>query len=240
MDTIKIGKYIAENRKKKRLTQAQLAEKLGVNSKTISRWENGNYMPDISLLKPLSEELGISLNDLLSGETVKHEHYQDKLEENILNTIDYTNKKSNGLKDVSALIFFALGIVVTIAALIIIPSENVLGGFHIFLGIIITLIGVVIFTKRLIYWKRILISFCFFIFSVLLLIGTDYIGVVSMHQAPRFAISVTSTAKSIYYDTLFYDVLRINPNSDEEVFSILPNQNYDNYDLYQLENSAEE
>ena len=93
MDIIKIGKFIAENRKKKGMTQEQLAEKLGVTSKTISRWENGNYMPDISLLKPISKELDISLNDLLSGEKVNNEQYQEKLEENILNTIDYTNKK---------------------------------------------------------------------------------------------------------------------------------------------------
>ncbi|MBR1540481.1 MAG: helix-turn-helix transcriptional regulator [Clostridia bacterium] len=77
MDTIKIGKFIAENRKAKKLTQEQLAEKLGVTAKTISRWENGNYMPDISLLKPLSTELGVSLNDLLSGEKVEKEQYQE-------------------------------------------------------------------------------------------------------------------------------------------------------------------
>ena len=94
MDIIKIGKYIAENRKKKNMTQEQLAEKLGVTSKTVSRWENGNYMPDNSLLIPLSEELGITLNDLLSGEKVEKEKYQEKLEENLINTIDYSNKKA--------------------------------------------------------------------------------------------------------------------------------------------------
>ena len=78
MDIIKIGKFIAEKRKEKKLTQEGLAEKLNVTSKTISRWENGNYMPDISLLKPLSEELGITLNDLISGEKVDKEHYQEK------------------------------------------------------------------------------------------------------------------------------------------------------------------
>ena len=82
MDTLKIGQFIAKNRKEKKLTQEQLAKKLGVTAKTISRWENGNYMPDISMLKPLSEELGITLNDLLSGEKVEKEYYQEKSEEN--------------------------------------------------------------------------------------------------------------------------------------------------------------
>lgn len=89
MDIVKIGKFIAEKRKEKGLTQEQLGVKIGVTSKTISRWENGNYMPDISLLKPLSDELNISLNDLISGEKVKTENYQEKLEENIINTISY-------------------------------------------------------------------------------------------------------------------------------------------------------
>ena len=93
MDVIKIGKFIATNRKEKKLTQEQLAEKLGVTAKTISRWENGNYMPDISLLQPLSEELGITLNDLLSGQKVAKEEYQEKLEENMVNTLDFTNQK---------------------------------------------------------------------------------------------------------------------------------------------------
>lgn len=70
MDTKKIGKFISENRKRKGLTQEQLGELLGVTNKTISRWENGNYMPDLSLLIPLSETLNISLNELLNGKYI--------------------------------------------------------------------------------------------------------------------------------------------------------------------------
>ena len=80
MDVKKIGRFIAENRKAKNLTQKELAEKLGVSDKTVSRWENGNYMPDLSLLQPLSEELGISLNELLSGEHIGREHVAEKAE----------------------------------------------------------------------------------------------------------------------------------------------------------------
>ena len=64
MDTKKIGAFIAQNRKEKGFTQEQLGEKLGVSNKTVSRWENGNYMPDLSLLEPLSQELGITLNEM--------------------------------------------------------------------------------------------------------------------------------------------------------------------------------
>ena len=70
-----------------------MQKKLGVNNRTISRWENGNNMPDVSLYKPLCEELGITINELLSGKKLNAKEYQGKLEENIVNTIDYSNKK---------------------------------------------------------------------------------------------------------------------------------------------------
>ena len=74
------------------MTQQELSEKLGVSDRTIGNWENGRNMPDLSLFKPLCKELNITLNDLLSGEKVKENEYQEKLEENIINTINYTNK----------------------------------------------------------------------------------------------------------------------------------------------------
>ena len=83
MDTLKIGKFIALKRKEKNMTQEELARILGVTNKTVSRWENGNYMPDLSLLKPLSEELGITLNELLSGEKIEE---QKKIRISVFNT----------------------------------------------------------------------------------------------------------------------------------------------------------
>ena len=67
MDQIKMGKFIAALRKEKGLTQEKLGEKLGVTNKTVSRWENGNYMPDVEMLSLLSEEFGVSINELISG-----------------------------------------------------------------------------------------------------------------------------------------------------------------------------
>ena len=154
MDIIKIGKYIAENRKKKNMTQEQLAEKIGVTSKTISRWENGNYMPDISLLKPLSEELDITLNDLLSGEKVEKEKYQEKLEENIINTIDYSNKKVIEKNNSIGLLLVIFGILCTITAMSIFPSDSSWGGFYSVFGGIVSLIGICKLTYKIKYWKR--------------------------------------------------------------------------------------
>ena len=92
MNQEKIGKFIAECRKNKNMTQQELAEKLGVSDRTVGNWENGRNMPDLSLFKPLCNELHISLNDFLSGEKVKVQNYQEKLEENIIN-LNIVNKK---------------------------------------------------------------------------------------------------------------------------------------------------
>ena len=95
MNQVKIGKFIADKRKEKKLTQQQLAEKLGVSDRAISNWENGKNMPDISLFPIISKELDVTVNDLMSGEKVDKKEYQEKFEENIIYTIDKTVKKEN-------------------------------------------------------------------------------------------------------------------------------------------------
>ena len=84
MDQIKIGKFIAECRKKNNLTQMQLAEKLNITDRAISKWENGKAMPDSSIMLDLCNELKISVNELLSGEVIKVENYNKIAEENLL------------------------------------------------------------------------------------------------------------------------------------------------------------
>ena len=81
MDQIKIGKFIAECRKKNNLTQMQLAEKLNITDRAISKWENGKGMPDSSIMLDLCAELKISVNELLSGEMIDMKEYDKKTEE---------------------------------------------------------------------------------------------------------------------------------------------------------------
>lgn len=87
MDQIKIGGFIAEERKRKGYTQKILSEKLGISDKTISKWERGNGFPEVSLLIPLCSELDITVNELLSGERVSEEQYRKKAEENMVNLV---------------------------------------------------------------------------------------------------------------------------------------------------------
>ena len=84
MNQEKIGKFIAECRKKKNLTQAQLAEKLNITDRAISKWETGKGMPDSSIMLDLCKKLDITVNELLSGEVIEMENYNLKAEENLL------------------------------------------------------------------------------------------------------------------------------------------------------------
>ena len=87
MDQIKIGKFIAECRKKNNLTQMQLAEKLNITDRAISKWENGKGMPDSSIMLDLCNELKISVNELLSGEIIEMKNYNEKLEQNLFDMV---------------------------------------------------------------------------------------------------------------------------------------------------------
>ena len=75
MDQIKTGKLIALLRRQAGLTQEELGERLGVSNKTVSRWENGNYMPDIEMLQLLAKEFDVSINELLAGEKVSGKQF---------------------------------------------------------------------------------------------------------------------------------------------------------------------
>ena len=89
MDQVKIGKFISQMRKEKGLTQKQLGEELLISDKTVSKWETGKGMPEVSLMLPLCEKLGINVNELLTGERIAEEDYKKKAEEN------YNKHKTN-------------------------------------------------------------------------------------------------------------------------------------------------
>ena len=97
MDQIKTGKFIAERRKANNLTQMQLAEKLGITDRAVSKWETGRSMPDASIMLELCEILKITVNDLLSGEVVIMENYNKELENNLLEMIKQKEKSDKKL-----------------------------------------------------------------------------------------------------------------------------------------------
>lgn len=98
MDLVKIGKYIAGKRKNLGLTQKQLAEKIGMSDKSVSKWERGVCLPDVSLYFDLCSHLGISINEFLAGEDIVHENIEKKSEENIISVVTDSKRKQKSLK----------------------------------------------------------------------------------------------------------------------------------------------
>ena len=96
MDQEKIGSFLREMRKEKNLSQEQLAEKFGVSSRSVSRWENGNTMPDISILIELADYYEVDLRELLKGER-KSEKMNEDLKETLEMVSDYTNEEKTKL-----------------------------------------------------------------------------------------------------------------------------------------------
>ena len=87
MNQVKIGKFIAALRKEKGMTQEQLGERLCVTNKTISRWENGNYMPNIEMLSLLSKEFDVSINEIISGERLGTEEFKKAADDNLVTAL---------------------------------------------------------------------------------------------------------------------------------------------------------
>ena len=98
MDQIKIGNFIAFLRKEQNLTQRELAERLGVTDRAISKWENGRGMPDLSLLVPLCEVLNISVNELLCGERIEKEDLPEKAQDTLIDALTDSHKKAKTVK----------------------------------------------------------------------------------------------------------------------------------------------
>ena len=231
MNQEKIGKFIMECRKNKKMTQSELAEKLGVTDKSVGNWENGRNMPDLSLFKPLCNELGITINDLLSGEVISKEEYQEKFEENIVNTIDYSSKRIGKYSNVIGLILVIFGLFISISAIMIFPSESSWGSIYSVFGIIIFTIGISKLTKNLKYSIRLLIVGLIFLGSLGILIFTDYINVKLNNEAPMIRESSTyigSDEEVMYYDSIFYDVIKCN-----DKFNIVKNKNYTHEELFE-------
>ena len=126
MDQIKIGKFIAECRKKNNLTQMQLAEKLNITDRAISKWENGKAMPDSSIMLDLCNELKISVNELLSGEMIEMKNYNESVEKKLLEMVK--NKEESDKKLLRAEILIGiLGLLpffISLIITIVIPMEE--------------------------------------------------------------------------------------------------------------------
>ncbi len=148
MDQIKIGMFFKELRKEKGLTQEQLAEKLRVSRRTVSRWETGSNMPDLDLLIEMSDYYEVELRELLDGKR-KGERMDKELEETVLKVADYSNDEKQKLTRRMHILFIG-GLIAAVVYLILLftdQADNFLGGFcqGVTLGMMI--VGVIMTSK---------------------------------------------------------------------------------------------
>lgn len=133
MNQEKIGRFICELRKEKGLTQDQLAEKFGISNRAVSKWENGKSLPDASIMINLCNFLGITVNELLTGERISMEDYKEKAEDTMTNVVEISQKEKRAMmKDIRnrGLFTIVLGIILWIAAIYtsrVLANNNLFG-----------------------------------------------------------------------------------------------------------------
>lgn len=225
MNQEKIGKFISECRKNKKITQSELAEQLGVTDRSVSNWENGKNMPDLSLFKPLCEILNITINELLSGEKIKA-NYQERLEENIINTINYSHKKIEQKNQLIGLLLLLFGVFISILGLMAFNPDSHACFFSMIIGVIFSIIGFFKLIRIKSYLKKLLVFIICLIGYLSMILFFDYLGVAYNKRPPIFSKTITTIDDTIDYDTIFFDVVRCNKNEKNETFTIIKNQKH--------------
>lgn len=145
MDQGKTGKFIAGERKRKGLTQKQLAEILSISDKTISKWERGGGFPEVSLLLPLCRELDITVNELLAGERVSPEDYQKKAEENMMNLVKEAQESRK--KIILSALVAALAILAALPLIVVagaLEMETWMRCLLMGIGLLVVILGIII------------------------------------------------------------------------------------------------
>lgn len=143
MDQVKIGKFIADCRRKANLTQIQLAEKLDITDRAISKWETGKSLPDSSIMLELCGLLGITANDLLSGEVVTMDNYNKNLENNLLEMVKQKEEADKRLLKLEIILGIVAVLPLIAAAVIagIVPMDEWKGGLLVGLSLLPLLIA---------------------------------------------------------------------------------------------------
>lgn len=150
MDQIKIGKFISEKRKEKGITQSELAEKLNITDRAISKWENGICMPDVGTIPELCELLNITINDLFSGEVVNMKNNEKKLEENLMEMARQKEEADKRLLNLEWIIGI-LSCIVLFGTLLVASYVEMAT----YLRIIIIVVGVIVFFVAMFYALKI-------------------------------------------------------------------------------------
>lgn len=223
MDQKKTGLFLKTLRKEKNITQEVLAEALNVSSRTVSRWETGSNMPDISLLVELSEFYQVSIAEIIDGER-KSEKMNQETKDTAIKMAEYSkNELSIEKRKLISSLLMMFGVFIIISALAVFPNESSWGSIYAVVGGIILTIGLYFRTKSVLVKRgtRVLsaagcVIVLFGIFTV-----TDYIAVSQFHQIPRFSYEKSYGDNVVEHKTLFYTVVQKYPGTENESIEIV-------------------
>jgi len=226
MYQIKIGAFLKELRKEKELTQEQLAEKLNVSGRTVSRWETGSNMPDIGMLIEIADFYDVSIPEIIDGER-KSENMDQVTRDTAVAMAEYSrNEIKTGKQKVIGILMSAFGMFIILSALSIFPSDSSWGSIYSILGSILLIAGIYLIIRPLMAKRsfRILtvlgcIALLFIVFTL-----SDYIAVTQFNQVPRFRYETSYDSRNpdqLMHKTIFFTAVQKNPGTkDEQIFIV--------------------
>lgn len=221
MDQIRIGAFLKALRKEKGLTQEQLAEKLAVSGRTVSRWETGSNMPDIGMLVVLADFYGVSIPELINGER-KSENMNQETRDTAIAMAEYSQVTAkSSRRKVIGILLITFGLFIIISALSVFPGESSWGGIYATFGSLVMLVGLYLIIRPLAAKCAtrigIILAAALLLFGVFTL--SDYLAVTQFNQVPRFRIATrydSRTPDQLVYQTLFFTAIQQNPGTPQE------------------------
>ena len=222
MDQKKIGLFLRELRKEKEFTQEQLAEQFNVSNRTVSRWETGTNMPDLSVLVELSDFYQVDIKEIIDGER-KSETMNEETRETLAKVAEYTEEEKKiqnyKMRKIIGGILIGFGVLIAVSALAIFPRDSSWGSIYSVNGAIILAVGIYQLLCK--YRYKIIYSIGSFLLMFTLLLFTDYLGVTLGNQVPRFAYLKEWSEDSITYSAPFYKVIWHNYDTENEYIEVI-------------------
>lgn len=222
MDQKKIGLFLRALRKEKALTQEQLAEQFSVSSRTVSRWETGTNMPDLSVLVELADYYQVDIREILDGER-KSETMDEETKETLIKVAAYAGEEKQAqhlrMRQIIGGILIGFGVFLAISALAIFPRDSSWGAIYSVIGALILSAGVC----QLLYRRnlRFLCSAGCFLLLFALLLLTDYLGVTLGNQLPRFAYAKEWGEEGVTFKAPFCQVVWHHPDTENEYIEVI-------------------
>ena len=219
----KVVLFLKTLRKEKNITQEVLAEALNVSNRTVSRWETGSNMPDISLLVELSEFYQISIPEIINGEK-KSEKMNQETKDTAIKMAEYSKNELNAEKrKIISILLLIFGVFIIISALARFPNESSWVSIYAIIGGAISTVGIY-FRIKFVLVKRVsrilsVVGWVIVLFGIFTI--SDYIAVTQFHQVPRFSYDKSYGEDIVEHKTIFYTVIQKNPGTANESIEIV-------------------